>query len=265
MARFEPFTLADLLRLYAPLWGEEGSKGDDMREVTLFEALGRRGKNGRLLLRKVLLLAVFASHGSPVSAAPRQSQPAQSRKKEQPPKPVPVPPRATQPPVRPFDRPSYAIMPGDVLRVAVWKEPDLTGEVTVRPDGKITLPLLGDVEVAGRSPQQLGVELGESLRRFVEDPRVTVAVAQANSARFYIIGQVARPGVYPLTGRVSVIQALALAGGFLPFAKRDKVAIVRDMNGVQTRVPINYEKLEKGKNLQQLNVLLQAGDTIVVP
>jgi len=239
--------------------------GNDMREVALSEAL-TRGK-GRWLRRGVLLL-VFLAPG-PASVAFSQSQPPanQKQKKEQPPKPVPPPaaPRAPQPARPPLERPSYAIMPGDVLRVSVWKEPDLTGEVTVRPDGKITLPLLGDVEVVGRSPQQLGVELGEGLRRFVEDPRVTVAVAQANSARFYIIGQVSKPGVYPLTGRISIMQALSLAGGFLPFAKRDKVAIVRDTNGIQTRIPVNYEKLEKGKNLQQQNVLLQAGDTIVVP
>ncbi len=238
--------------------------GNDMREVALSEAL-ERGK-GRWIRGGVLLLVFLAPYLA--SAAFGQSQPPANQKKEQPPKPLPPPAgasRAPQPARPPVERPSYAIMPGDVLRVSVWKEPDLTGEVTVRPDGKITLPLLGDVEVVGRSPQQLGVELGEGLRRFVEDPRVTVAVAQANSARFYIIGQVSKPGVYPLTGRITIIQALSLAGGFLPFAKRDKVAIVRDLNGVQTRIPINYEKLEKGKNLQQLNVLLQGGDTIVVP
>jgi polysaccharide export outer membrane protein len=235
-----------------------------MRKVALIEALGLWKQEAGMswTLTGALILATFCGAAPAlVWGASSQSRPAQQQKKDELPKPLP--PRSLQPLTA--ERPSYAVMAGDVLRVSVWKEPDLTGDVTVRPDGKITLPLVGDIEVVGRSPQQLGVELAERLRRFVEDPRVTVAVAQANSARFYIIGQVAKPGVYPLTGRITVIQALALAGGFLPFAKKGEVSIVRDINGVQTRIPINYEKLEKGKNLQQLNVTLQGGDTIVVP
>jgi polysaccharide export outer membrane protein len=121
--------------------------------------------------------------------------------------------------------PRYSITPGDVLTVSVWKEPDLTGDVTVRLDGQITVPLVGDVEASGRSPRQLSTELEGKLGLFVEAPKVTVAVAQANR-RFFVIGQVNSSGAYPLGRRVTVLQALALAAGFTTFAKRDRILIV---------------------------------------
>jgi polysaccharide biosynthesis/export protein len=155
---------------------------------------------------------------------------------------------------------AYVIGLGDTLRIAVWKEPELTGEVTVRPDGMITMPLLGDVEAAGRSPGQLASGLTAELERLVENPRVTVSVT-ATSARIYVVGQMLRPGEFPLSGRLTVLKALALAGGFKDFARPDSIVIVRED---QTVIPFNYKRVAEGKDLSQ-NILLAAGDTIVVP
>lgn len=155
---------------------------------------------------------------------------------------------------------AYVIGLGDTLRIAVWKEPELTGEVTVRPDGMITMPLLGDVEAAGRSPGQLASGLTAELERLVESPRVTVSVT-STSARIYVVGQMLRPGEFPLSGRMTVLKALALAGGFKDFARPDSIVIVRED---QTVIPFNYKRVAEGKDLSQ-NILLAAGDTIVVP
>ena len=150
---------------------------------------------------------------------------------------------------------------GDVLRINVWKEPDLTLDATVRLDGMITIPLLGDVPAAGRVPSQLAGNLVSELDRFVEKPRVTVSVAQATSARIYVVGQMVRPGEFPLTGRMTVLKALALAGGFKEFARPDSIVVVRED---QTVLPFNYKRVTDGKDMSQ-NVVLAAGDTIVVP
>jgi polysaccharide export outer membrane protein len=158
----------------------------------------------------------------------------------------------------------YVIGPGDVLQVFVWKEPDLTRDITVRVDGKITVPLLGDLEASGRTPQQLGTDLSKALGKFLASPQVSVGVAQANSSRFFVMGQVNTPGAYPLTGRVTVLQGLALAGGLREFAKADSIVIVRSSQGVQSFLPINYKKLEDGRDISQ-NVPLRPGDTILVP
>jgi polysaccharide export outer membrane protein len=169
-------------------------------------------------------------------------------------KPAPVP--AGPPPAS-----SYVIGLGDVLRVTVWKEPELTGEATVRSDGMITVPLLGDVAAAGRRPGQLATELATALQAFIEVPRVTVTVAQATSARIYVVGQMLRPGEFPLSGRLTVLKALALAGGFKDFARPDQIVIVRED---QTVLSFNYKRVIEGKDVSQ-NILLSAGDTIVVP
>lgn len=157
--------------------------------------------------------------------------------------------------------PPYTIGAGDVLRIMVWKEPDLTLEATVRVDGMITVPLLGEVQAAGRSPSRVAESLAEGLGRFVEMPRVTVAVSQANSARFYVVGQVAKPGEFPLSSGTTVLHGLALAGGLKEFAKAESIVIVRHD---QTVVPVNYKRIAEGKDVSQ-NVALARGDTIVVP
>ena len=155
----------------------------------------------------------------------------------------------------------YLIGVGDVLRITVWKEPDLTLDATVRPDGMITIPLLGDVPAAGRVPSQIAGSLVGDLQQFIEVPRVTVSVAQATSARIYVLGEVLKPGDFPLSGRMTVLKALALAGGLKDFAKPESIVIIRED---QTVISFNYKRTADGKDVSQ-NVLLAAGDTIVVP
>ncbi len=163
------------------------------------------------------------------------------------------------PPPRPD--PSYRIANGDGLRVAVWKEPDLTLDVTVRPDGMITMPLLGDVAAAGRAPSALAASLVSALAELIESPRVTVTVVQASAARVYVLGQVSRPGDFPLSGRMTVLKALALAGGFRDFARPEDIVIVRED---RTVVPFNYRRVADGREAAH-DVALAAGDTVVVP
>jgi len=157
--------------------------------------------------------------------------------------------------------PGYTIGPSDILQIIVWKEPDLTRDVTVRFDGMITVPLLGDLHAAGRTPGQLADSLAEGLKQYIEAPRVTVGVSQANSARFYVIGQVTKSGEFLLSGHTTVLQGLALAGGFRDFAKTENIVIVRRD---QTVVPVNYKRIADGRDVSQ-NLLLQPEDTIVVP
>jgi polysaccharide biosynthesis/export protein len=157
--------------------------------------------------------------------------------------------------------PGYTIGPADVLQIIVWKEPDLTRDVTVRFDGMITVPLLGDVQAAGRTPSAVADAVSKGLERFVQAPRVTVGVSQATSARFYVVGQVQKSGDFPLSGHTTVLQGLALAGGFREFAKTDSIVVIRQN---QTVVPFNYKRIADGRDASQ-NVLLSAGDTVVVP
>ncbi len=167
---------------------------------------------------------------------------------------------------------NYRIGPGDLLKFFVWKEPELSGELQVRFDGKVTIPLLGDMEATGRTPEQLAGEVLKALKRFLAAPQVTVSVTNSNSGRFYVLGQVARPGDFPLRGRTTVLQGLALAGGFREFAKTDSIVIVRQDKGFflpkgrpsETFISINYKKLEAGKDVGE-NVPLRPGDTILVP
>jgi len=161
----------------------------------------------------------------------------------------------------PREAPAYVIGLGDVLRIVVWREPELSLDVTVRPDGMITVPLLGDVTAIGRAPGQLAASLTAELGRLIENPRVTVSVTQAVSARVYVLGQMLRPGEFPLSGRLTVLKALALAGGFKEFAKPESIVVVRED---QTVIPFNYKRVTEGKDVSQ-NILLAAGDTVVVP
>lgn len=188
----------------------------------------------------------FAAFGLAVSVSVSVSAPAFGQQ----PKSPPVSPSPS----------GYVIGRGDVLRINVWKEPDLTQEATVRLDGMITVPLIGDVQAAGRVPSQLAAALDAGFARFVESPRVTVGVVQAN-ARLYVMGEVVRPGEFVLTGDMTVLKALALAGGFKEFAKRDDIIILRED---RTVLPFNYRRVAEGKDVAQ-NVLLAPGDTIIVP
>ena len=181
--------------------------------------------------------------------------------------PSPASPATNSPVVSPkaaAQDPNYVIGSQDVLDISVWKEADLTRVVPVRPDGKISLPLLNDVQAAGLTPTQLAESITTSLKKFVTDPQVTVIVAQINSQRIYIVGEVTRAGAYPLLPDMTMLQALSSAGGFTPFANLKKIYMFRIEGGKQVKYPFNYKDVISGKHTEQ-DVMLKAGDTIVVP
>jgi polysaccharide export outer membrane protein len=158
----------------------------------------------------------------------------------------------------------YVIGPGDVLDISVWKDEDLTKQVTVLPDGKIHFPLIGEVTAAGKTVVQLREELNEKLASYVPDVSLSVIIKQAGSMLIYVIGRVNKPDRFFLTGHVDVLQALAMAGGPNPFAKKSKIMIIRKL-GDETRIfPFDYDDVTNGKSLEQ-NIILRRGDVIVVP
>jgi polysaccharide biosynthesis/export protein len=160
--------------------------------------------------------------------------------------------------------PNYVIGPQDVLDISVWKEADLTRSVPVRPDGKISMPLLNDVQAAGLTPMQLTAQITTGLKKFVSDPQVTVVVTAINSQRIYILGEVNRAGAFPLLPGMTMLEALSSAGGFTIFANVKKIYLLRKVDGKQEKYPFNYKDVIRGKTPEQ-NLPLKAGDTIVVP
>ncbi len=158
----------------------------------------------------------------------------------------------------------YVIGPDDALSVVFWRESTLSGDVVVRPDGKISLPLLNDVQASGLTPNQLRESLVTAAAKYVTDPSVTVIVKQINSRKVYVTGQVNKPGPFPLTDNMTVLQMLALAGGLQEWADQDHILVMRIEGGQTKSFKFNYKDVRKGKNLQQ-NILLKPGDTIVVP
>jgi len=158
---------------------------------------------------------------------------------------------------------TYVIGAEDSLHVAVWKEPELTATLPVRPDGMISLPLLNDVQAAGLTPMQLAASITDKLRKYVSDPRVTVVVTAMNSQKIYVLGEVLHTGAMPLTPSMTVLQALA-AAGFTQFANTKGIYVLRTGNGKQQKLPFNYKQAIKGESTEQ-NIFLKPGDTIVVP
>ncbi len=160
---------------------------------------------------------------------------------------------------------SYIIGDDDVLSINVWKEPDLSKQIPVRSDGKISLPLMGEVQAAGRTPLQLEQEITAKLRSYITDPQVTVIVQQINSQKFNILGQVTKPGSYPITAGITIVDAIATAGGFRDFAKKKSIYVLRQTpGGEELRISFNYEEFIKGKKVDK-NITLKPHDTIVVP
>ena len=159
---------------------------------------------------------------------------------------------------------SYIIGPSDVLEIQVWREPDFSRQVLVRPDGKITFPLIGDIQASDMSTMDLRALLTEKLQGFVDNPEVTVIVLESRSKNFYITGRVNRPGTYPLSSHMTVLQALSVAGGFGEWAHKDNIRIIRRSGEKEEALPFDYDKVISGKNLEQ-NILLEPNDTIVVP
>ena len=162
------------------------------------------------------------------------------------------------------ENPNYIIGPSDDLDINVWKEPDISRKVPVRPDGKISLPLINDIQAAGLTPMQLKAQITEKLKKFLTDPQVTVIVMNINSQRVYIMGETNRPGAYPLLPNMTILQALTSAGGFSQFANTSKIQLLRTENGKQKTYFFNYKEVVQGKNTDQ-NLVLKPGDSIVIP
>jgi polysaccharide export outer membrane protein len=175
---------------------------------------------------------------------------------------------AAKPPVKvPAGVPTpadYVIGPDDVLTVVFWRDKDMTSEVTVRPDGKITLPLLNDVQASGLTPDQLRAQLTESASKLFEDPTVVVVVKEINSRKVFVTGNVSKPGVYELSAPTTVLQMIATAGGLLEYAKAKDIRIMRTENGKPVSLKFNYKDVSQGKKLEQ-NILLKPGDTVIIP
>jgi polysaccharide export outer membrane protein len=207
--------------------------------------------------------AAFAQTAAPPQTpAAKQAQPAPAATK-----PVPSPAQKPQPavpgPVVPVEA-GFTIGAEDVLGVIVWREQEVTGDVTVRPDGMITLPLIRDVKAAGLTPTQLADRIQDALREFITDASVTVVVRQMNSRKVFITGEVARPGAYALTSSMTVMQLIAVAGGLTEFAEAKSISVMR-VEGGQTRTfPFDYKNVASGKKPGQ-NIALKIGDTVVVP
>lgn len=158
----------------------------------------------------------------------------------------------------------YLLRPGDVLQVSVWHEAELNAEVLVRPDGKFSFPLAGEITAAGRSPAQVREELVKKIDEFIPDAVATVMVKEIAGNKAFVVGKVTRPGPIPMTEDTNVMQALSMAGGTAQFAGLKDIVILRGQAGTQTAIPFNYDEVEQGKALEQ-NIVLQPGDVVVVP
>jgi polysaccharide biosynthesis/export protein len=160
--------------------------------------------------------------------------------------------------------PDYVVGESDVLHINVWKEQEISQTVTVRTDGNISLPLINEVRVSGMTPLQIQNLIAEKLKAYLTNPQVTVTVTDIRSKRAFITGEIARPGSYALNAETNVLQLIAQAGGFTPFAKRENIFILRFEDGQQRKLPFRYKDVVHGKNTSQ-NISLRPGDTVVVP
>jgi polysaccharide export outer membrane protein len=212
-----------------------------------------------VLRRSSVVLAAIAIFCPSSLARGQEQQPAQP--------PAAAPPAAVAPPALPAGvelPPGYVIGPDDVLTVVFWRDKEMSTEVSVRPDGKVTLPLVNDVVAAGKTPDQLRAEIAEAASRFVEQPTVTVVVKTINSRKVFITGMIGKSGAFPLTGPTTVLQLISMAGGLHEFADTKNIIINRVENGRQVALKFNYNDVRKGKKLEQ-NIELKPGDTVVVP
>jgi polysaccharide biosynthesis/export protein len=160
--------------------------------------------------------------------------------------------------------PDYVIGPEDVLSIVFWRDKDMSADVVVRPDGKISLALLNDIEAAGYTPEQLRANILKAAQKYIADPNATVVVKEIHSRKVFIMGSVARPGSYPIIGNLTVVQLIAQAGGILEYADDKNILITRGDGGQQVRFRFNYRDFVKGKDTRQ-NIALRPGDTVIVP
>lgn len=182
-----------------------------------------------------------------------------------------APPAAGSPPASGPATPAGAALPAgyvigadDVLSILFWRDKDMSADVVVRPDGRISLPLINDVEAVGLSPDQLRERLTQVASKFIPDPSLTVVVKEIHSRKVFITGNVGKPGAYPLSGDMNVLQLIALAGGLAEYADAKNIVVMRSGAGGQQSFKMNYKDVVKQKNVQQ-NIVLKPGDTIVVP
>jgi polysaccharide export outer membrane protein len=220
-----------------------------------------RSKNIASALVGAMLGLTFAGAAVPCAAQAQPSRPAapaaQTNARGATPPPVAAAPGVNLPP-------EYTIGADDVLSIVFWRDKELTADVTVRPDGKISLALLNDVQASGLTPAQLKDRIVEESKKYVEDPNVTVVVKEIRSRKVFIAGEVRKPGPYLLTGAMTVLQMISIAGGLADYAKPDKISIVRVENGKPVSFRFNYKEVSEGKKLNQ-NIQLKPGDTIIVP
>jgi len=202
---------------------------------------------GAAVLAMVAVLSTAAGAGQTPSAGPSPHAPA-----------TPVTSSGVTAP------PDFVLGPSDVISVVFWREKDLSGDVVIRPDGQISLPLLNDVRAAGLTPEQLRQQITEASAKFIDDPTVTVVVKEINSRRVFITGQVAKPGPYGLAGPTTVLQLIAMAGGVLEYADSKHINVMRVEGGRARNFAFNYKDVMRGKNLRQ-NIELKPGDTVMVP
>jgi polysaccharide export outer membrane protein len=244
------------------------TRADNRRAVN---DMGTFTSSRRRLATLVAALVLGAAVGTTPALAQTQGQ-------TQPPRTTPPATRPAQPTTgtpRPTQGPSaiastgialptdYTIGPDDVLGIVFWRDTDMTGDVTVRPDGMVTLPLLKDIKAAGLTPAQLTEQIQKAASTLIEDPNVTVVVRQINSRNVFITGQVARPGPYPVSGQMTVLHLIAIAGGLTEFANDKDIRINRVEAGQTKSLKFNYREVAEGKKLEQ-NVVLKPGDTVMV-
>jgi polysaccharide export outer membrane protein len=194
-----------------------------------------------------------------LAAQDTPQKPPETPPQQEPAKPDTTEPAKTTPLPVNVDPKTFSLGPEDVILVRVWREPDLSGQLVVRPDGKITMPLIREVDAAGLSPEQLTARIGEALSKYINNPQVLVQVLAVRSKRYMISGEINRPGAYPLVAPTTAFEAITLAGGFRDFANKKNITILR---GAQ-RLRFNYNDVVKAKNPAQ-NILLENGDRIVV-
>ncbi len=206
-------------------------------------------KSGRLLLAALFLPALFGySHSQEPATSPAKAA-------------APAPAAST--PAAVMASETYIIGPSDVLTVTVWKEPTLTGPILVRPDGMITMPLLGDVQASGLTPQKLADQIAFKLKKYFQNPNVSVVIGEIHSKVVYLLGEVGKKGPVEMTSGMTLLEAIASAGGLTDYANAKKIYILRDDAGKHERIPVHYKEALKGDN--EFNLALEPGDTIVVP
>jgi polysaccharide biosynthesis/export protein len=236
--------------LAAGLLASTADAADQKSASTQTESTAVQAQNASTSAVKAVASTVAAQEARPEAKEPE----AKEKEKADPRKAVQLPPA-----------PGYSIGTEDILAINVWKEPELSRTVPVRPDGKVTVPLIGEVQAQGLTPNELETNIAKALKSFVANPEVSVIVQEVHSVKFNILGEVTKPGSYPLAKPTTVLDAIALAGGFRDFAKTTKIYVLRvRTDGSRHTMPFNYKNVIKGKNFDQ-NVELLPGDTIIVP